>query len=351
MPARFASVFQVTGRLRRAFRAISDIGSRQQITRTGLVFSLAATLVGFAAFASANNLLFLILAAMLGTLLISGLVSRLTIAGLELELDLPEYIVAGRALRGRVSVANTKRWMPSFSVHVVAQGDGSLREPLYFPVITGGGRGAMAVEMLFPKRGAYLDSRFLFSTRFPFGFAERRIPVHLRREFLVYPSLDGRPECQAILDRIGAELEARTRGMGSDFYRIRPYEAMESARHVDWRATAHTGDLQVREFARQDEAEVEIYLDLDAGGERREWFEGAVRDSAFLAWSLAERGARVRLRTADFDCAAPREGSVHRLLKYLALVEPMAGRAMPEAGDDSAPVARVVFTPEIEPRV
>lgn len=337
-------------RLRRWLGAMAEIGSRQQITRTGLVFSLAATLVGFAAFASANNLLFLILAAMLGTLLISGLVSRLTIAGLELELDLPEHIVAGRALRGRVTVTNTKHWMPSFSVHVVAQGDGSLKEPLYFSVIAGGGRGTTAVEMLFPKRGAYLDSRFLFSTRFPFGFAERRIPVQLGREFLVYPALDGRPECRALLEAIGAELEARTRGMGSDFYRIRPYEALESARHVDWRATAHTGDLQIREFAREDEAEVEIVLDLNAGAEDREWFEDAVQDSAFLAWSLAERGARVRFRTAEFDCAVPREGTVHRVLKYLALAEPLAGRAMPESEDDDARVTRVVFTPEREGR-
>lgn len=347
MSRRFASVYRAARRLRRWRRALVEIGSRQQITRTGLVFSLAATLVGFAAFASANNLLFLILAAMLGTLLISGLVSRLTIAGLELELDLPEYIVAGRALRGRVTVANAKRWMPSFSVHVVAQGDGSLREPLYFAVIAGGKKGAMAVEMLFPKRGAYLDSRFLFSTRFPFGFAERRIPVHLGREFLVYPSLEGRPQCLALLEAIGAELEARTRGIGSDFYRIRPYEALESARHVDWRATAHTGDLQVREFAREDEGEVEICLDLDVGPEKREWFEGAVEDSAYLAWNLAERGARVRFRTAEFDCAVPREGTAHRVLRYLAMAEPFVGRPMPEAEDDDKRVTRVVFTPRV----
>ncbi len=349
MPLGFSSIPEVTRRSRRGFRALVEIGSRQQITRTGLVFSLAATLVGFAAFASANNLLFLILAAMLGTLLISGLVGRLTIAGLELELDLPEYIVAGRALRGRVSVANTKRWMPSFSVHVVAQGDGNLREPLYFPVISGGRRGTLAVDMLFPKRGAYLDSRFLFSTRFPFGFAERRIPVHLGREFLVYPSLEGRRECRELLEAIGAELEARRRGMGSDFYRIRPYEALESARHVDWRATAHTGDLQVREFAREDETEVEICLDLNVGPEKREWFEGAVEDSAYLAWSLTERGMQVRFRTAEFDCAVPREGTVHRVLKYLALAEPSMGGAMPEA--EEARVTRVIFSPGLEPRV
>ena len=44
-------------------------------------------------------------------------------------------------------------------------------------------------------------------------------------------------------------MEMIQRGRGHDFYRIRPYETLESARHVDWKATAHTRDLQVREYA------------------------------------------------------------------------------------------------------
>ena len=79
----FAAASKMWRRTWDALRAAIEAGTRQQITRTGLFFSLACALVGLAAFASANNLLFLILAAMLGTLLISGLVSRLTLAGLE----------------------------------------------------------------------------------------------------------------------------------------------------------------------------------------------------------------------------------------------------------------------------
>jgi hypothetical protein len=75
-------------------------------------------LIGAAAVASANNLLFLVVATMLSVLLVSGLVSRLGLAGLELDFALPEHISAGPAVAATLAVRNVKLWMPSFSVNV-----------------------------------------------------------------------------------------------------------------------------------------------------------------------------------------------------------------------------------------
>src|SRR5713226_2400791 len=160
---------------------------RQQVTRMGLLFTLACVLVSLSAFVSANNLLFLILAAMLATLMVSGLISRLSLAGLELEFLLPEHLCAGRKLPGRIVIRNTKRWMPSFSIHVAASSGSGLSFPLYFPVIPGGARIEEPVELFFARRGSYRENTFRFSTRFPFGFTERRINVLIRGEVLVYP--------------------------------------------------------------------------------------------------------------------------------------------------------------------
>lgn len=331
-------------------RAAIEAGTRQQITRTGLFFSLACALVGLAAFASANNLLFLILAAMLGALLISGLVSRLTLAGLEIELDLPEYMAAGRRVVARVVVRNAKRWMPSFSVHVTSleltSAAHGLRTPLYFPVLPRGKAVAAMVELLFPRRGSYRDSKFLFSTRFPFGFAERKTPVYFRHDVLVYPSVDEPPGLEALMLSLLGEMEARIRGLAHDFYRIRPYEVLESARHVDWKATAHTGDLQVREFAREEDTTVEIYLDLDLDIEQGEWLEKAIACCAFLSWRLSESDAAFRLCTADFDCSTPHEGNVHRILRYLAVAETRPGKPVPKPGATRS--FRIVFSPSPE---
>ncbi|HVT94015.1 MAG TPA: DUF58 domain-containing protein [Bryobacteraceae bacterium] len=343
----FAGASRLWRRSLEALRAAIQAGTRQQITRAGLIFSITCTLVGFAAFASANNLLFLILAAMLSTLLISGLVSRLTLSGLEIELDLPEYISAGRRVAGRISIHNAKAWMPSFSVHVASQEIGSsghgLLSPLYFPVLPGGQTVGATVELLFPRRGSYRDSKFLFSTRFPFGFAERKTPVHFRHDVIVYPSIDEPPGDEALMLSLFGELEARRQGLGHDFYRVRPYEVLESVRHVDWKATAHVRDLQVREFAREEDKMVEIYLDLDAGLEHLEWLERAIACCAFLVWRLSETDASFRFRTVDFDSTVPNDGAVHRVLRYLALTEGRPGKPLPLP--DNASHYRVVFSP------
>jgi uncharacterized protein (DUF58 family) len=319
-----------------------DFSPRQQVTRLGLLFTLTWVLVALAAFASANNLLFLILAVLLATLLISGFISRLSLAGLELDFEVPDHVCAGRQLTGRVVIRNTKSWMPSFSIHVTASSDSGLSAPLYFPVIPGGARAETQVQLFFARRGSYRQNRFQLSTRFPFGFAERRLDVPLQREVLVYPSVDPKPGFEDLLVTLQGEIASFYRGQGHDFYRIRPYEVMESARHVDWKATAHTGDLQVREFARDQEQTVAFFLDLDAPAEFAAWFESTVDCCAFLAWNMAQRGSRVRFCTQEVDWQLPEEADVYTILKYLAIVSPRLGRQLCASNDRN--VFQIVFT-------
>jgi uncharacterized protein (DUF58 family) len=319
---------------------------RYRITRGGILFSAVILVVGVAAIASANNLLFLIVAAMMATLLISGLVSRLCLAALELDFLVPEHIPAGRPVPGKLFVRNQKWLMPSFSIAVTA-----IRRPdspvltsgVYFPLIAGGATLEETVEVTFPKRGAYRENSFAFSTSFPFGFLEKSARVTLRREMVVYPAVDPQPGFEDLLAGIAGEIETHYRGLGKDFYRIRPYEAFESARHVDWKASAHTASLQVREFAREQEQTVEIYLDRDVPPELDSWFEHAVACCAFLSWRLSSQGASIHFRSGGFDFRQPEDGDIYTILKYLALVYPQGGSAMEAPLDETS--FRIVFTP------
>jgi len=305
-----------------------EASARQQVTRLGLLFTLTCVLVALAAFASANNLLFLILAVLLATLLVSDFISRLSLAGLELDFLLPEHICASRKLVGRVVIRNTKTWMPSFSIHLTALSESGLSAPLYFPVIPGGARVEEPVELFFARRGSYRQNSLRFSTRFPFGFAERRISVLLAREVLVYPCIDPQPGFEDLLVSLQGDIASFYRGQGHDFYRIRPYEVLESARHVDWKATAHTGDLQVREFARDQEQTVAFFLDLNVPEGQGAWFESTVDCCAFLAWSMSQRGSRIRFCSQEVDWQLPEEASVYTILKYLAVVAPKQGKTL-----------------------
>jgi len=326
---------------------------RQQVTRTGLAYSGAIVIVTVAAVLSANNLLFLILAAMLSILAISGFVSKLTLAGLEIDLLLPPHISARRTVRATVRLKNLKRWMPSFSIRVTGApprrtaahsniNPSGYDGALFFPVIPGAVTVEEPIELRFPIRGRHSERTFQLTTGFPFGFAERREIVTLRHDVIVYPCLDPRPSFQSLADSIAGEIEAWRRGPGHDFYRIRPYEVLESARHVDWKATAHTRSLQVREFARDEDQMIVIFLDLDATPDQRAWFETAVECAAFVAFRLSETGHRVRLLTQDFDMASPAEGDIHALLTYLALVSSRTGARA--AAPDQNSVLQIVLS-------
>jgi uncharacterized protein (DUF58 family) len=315
---------------------------RQHMTPAGMVFRAALLAIAASAFLLGNNLLFLIVAAMFSTLLISGFVTRLGLAGLELDLLLPEHIPARRNLRAKIRLRNSKSWTPSFSVQLAGVAESGFNSMLNFPVIAGGATIEESVTLHFPRRGTQRERSFQFSTRFPFGFAERREMVTLRHEIIVYPCLDPQPGFETLLEAVSGQIAAMQRGRGHDFYRIRPYEAMESARHVDWKATAHTGALQVREFVREQDWRALIFLDLDTPVDSEAWFEKAIECCAFLAYRLTERGVEVRFRTQELDLSLPEEGDIYTLLRYLALVSPLRGK--PPLAPDETGSFQIVFT-------
>src|SRR5712692_2543599 len=333
----------------RKLRAAVRRRIRYRITRGGLLFTLAVLLVAAAAGMSANNLMYLILATMISTLLVSGFISRLCLAGLELDLMLPEHISAGRPARAKLFVRNLKGWMPSFSIQVTGVPERALAAlgrstdpsailtmPVYFPVIPGGAMLEERVDVKFDRRGAQRQNSFVFTTRFPFGFLDKIARVTLPREVLVYPSIEPQPGFAELLSAIVGEIETHMVGLGRDFYRIRPYEAYESARHLDWKASAHTGDLQIREFAREQERAVEIFLDRDVPEHLEDWFERAVECCAYLSWSLSQMGAGLQFRSQQYDMRVPEEGDVYTILKYLAVVFPQPGKIPENPADEGS---------------
>ncbi len=278
---------------------------RYRITRGGFLFVVALAFTGAGAFLSGNNLLFLVFSAMLALLLVSGFISRLVLAGLELELLLPEHVSARMPTSARVRIRNLKRLTPSFSIEL--SGAPILRDPVYFPLIPGRATVEAAIQVVFPHRGRHRENLFVIATKFPFGFLRKSTTVALRRETIVYPALDPREGMEVLLDSISGDIESRSRGDGRDFYRIRPYEAQDSARHVDWKSSAHTGTLQVREFTRDQHRTVEIFFDRriapGSTGNSRNWWRTA------RTWCGGSVLIRMRMANAMPGCGFGRSGS------------------------------------------
>jgi uncharacterized protein (DUF58 family) len=315
---------------------------------------MALALTGAGAFASGNNLLFLIFSAMLALLLVSDFLSRLVLSGLELELLLPEHVSARVATPARIRLRNVKRLTPSFSIELSGV-PGALNAeppilttPLYLPLVPGHAVIDAPVDVTFPHRGRHRENLFALSTKFPFGFMRKSTTVALRRETIVYPALEPTVEAQAAFDELAGEIEKNIRGAGTDFYRIRPYETTDGARMVDWKSSAHSGSLQVREFSREQQTGVEVFLDRRIPPGAGDAFERAIERCAFVVWELSGRDVEVRFRSQRFAFTIPDDGEVYALLRFLALAEPIVTAVSPS--DEPDPDAedssrlRVVFS-------
>lgn len=335
------------------------------VTRAGMVYVLVTLVIGIAALNTGNNLLYIVVAAMLAAILVSGMVSAWDLRWLELDIRLPEHVFAGRPVLGRIAVRNSHRMLPSFSVRVVSSRkkkkkqtkewkweaatfafpfnrppseqwlklpDRRLRRVMvippppgifqgmaYFPYLPATAELSADLELRFDQRGRYREDSFGLATRFPFAFLTKTRHVSLGRELLVYPRIEPTRELFDILPRIRGEWESFVRGRGSELYRIREYMPEDSARHVDWKATAKSGSLKVREFAREEERKIAIVFDNPAESLISDQeYERAVDLTASLAWHFAAQEAEVSF----FASGHPRTRDLYQFLAWLAVIQP-----------------------------
>jgi uncharacterized protein (DUF58 family) len=145
--------------------------------------------------------------------------------------------------------------------------------------------------------------------------------VPLLREIIVYPRVEPTDEFFEVLPLITGELETFARGRGDDLYLIREYMPEDSARHVDWKATAKSGSLKVREFSREDERKLRIVFDNPAKGVIAEKaYEDAIALAASLSWHFAGGNTEISFVSQGYGG----EPDVYRFLAHLALAQPQA---------------------------
>ncbi len=315
------------------------IGYRMEyrVTFEGWIYIAGIVLVALAALNTGNNLLFLILASLVASILMSGILSSITLAGVEMRLQLPEHIFAGQPVRASLELDNEKLTLPSFSLRVEgirkknAPAPAMLETPIYFPYLPRQETISQTVPLLFPARGVYRQEAFRIVTRFPFGFLQKARRIDLATQALVYPSVDASPEFLEVLPGIQGAMETLVKGRGQDLYALRDYVPNDSARHVHWKASARFGSLMVREFAREADCSVLLIFDPyspaaqpNASAAEKVRFERAVSLCAAIAWSFCERSPLLEFRGFGADAPpAPASENIFEILRHLAIVQPL----------------------------
>jgi uncharacterized protein (DUF58 family) len=204
----------------------------------------------------------------------------------------------------------------------------------YFPYIPATSEQRADLQLSFEQRGVYQQNSFGLMTRFPFAFLSKTRRVPLQREITVFPRIEPTDQFFQILPLITGEMESFLRGRGHDLYRIREYTSEDSARHVDWKATARSGMLKVREFTREDERKLRIVFDNPPSEQINEkQYEDALALAASLAWHFTGENADLSFAAQGY-CGAP---DVYRFLTYLARLQPQPGPSivddLPLTGD------------------
>lgn len=321
-------------------------GLEYKFTREGAVYLGMILVITAAALNTGNNLLFIILSCLLAGILASGVMSRIALQGLKLDLTLPDRVFAGQAVLARLRVENQKRFLPTFSVTVSGRADlrpkrrsqpratppAILNQDVYIPYLRRRSSANPDVMLTFPKRGRYTQGSFRVSTRFPFGFIRKTRTIPCGREVLVLPSVQPTEKFFEILPQLGSEQDSYLKGRSHDLYAIRNYQQSDSARHVDWKATAKAGKLKVREFTREDDRRLRLVFDPwvpDTREETVESFENSVTLCACLAWYFYETGATISFATTGFETLMSPAGQIlYAALERLALIEPDPGPAV-----------------------
>jgi uncharacterized protein (DUF58 family) len=330
-----------------------------EVTSGGAIFVLILVVVGFAAWNTGNNLLFMIFSLLGSSLFVGGIAARASLRDLIVSARFPDHIFAGEAAPVIVTLRNAKRALPSFSILVEARGPNDARgkarrrlgarfvkRPLaYFTYIPRRAAAEQRVEQLFENRGHVLINGFELSTRFPFGFFRFRRRLRARDvDIVVYPKPELIGDELHLLPTYAGRMASVRRGVGQDLFSLRDYQPQDDLRHIDWKATARSRNLTVREFTAEDERRITIVLDTrdlsDSDSENfPPRFEAGVVQAASLLKHFVDERAEVRLMLGE-DLGRYGSGLKHLYdcLRRLALVSPQSQNGEPElapSADDS----------------
>jgi uncharacterized protein (DUF58 family) len=332
----------------RRLRVLLRPPRRLRVLRAG-GFLISGTLaLGFATLNTGNNLLYLLMGALLGTIALSGWLSEHALRDIALRRTVPRAVTVGTPAHLEYSVRNGKRRLPSHGLE--------LRERLqaqtplrcgsgYVAALEPGGSTRVRVELLPERRGVYALEGLVLGTLFPFGLFAKERDVDLAGTVVVWPRTDRPVRTPRVAAASGRRLRiAATAALGAErgeYRGLREYRPGDDPRDIHWRTTARRGVLMVREYDR--EAKDEYWIVLDTISATEAAGEIAIEVAASIIAAAAGRGDRFGLAAGSTRIPpGTAAGRVEAALDVLAAV--IVTRAGPAPTPPVRPQSCVLVT-------
>ena len=273
----------------------------------------------------------------------------------------PQVVSQGQPSSATVTFTNLSA-LPSLDAHwedhlpagIVGEAHGVL-PPL------GGGRGKhgrtqFGYTVHGVRRGSHAIGPLTVKVPDPFGLLSRKHTFGELQSLIVLPK---RVEL-ADISFGSANMAGATRpapqhvGVGDDDVIARNYLPGDALRRMHWKATAHRGELMVRQEEQRNNPEATVLLDLDAFGQgtvrdnQGNWeyspvFEWAVAAAASVTVHLCRRGYLVNVIAPGgmvHRTIADGLDTIHDVMADLAVIEPR--HVPPEVIADTEPIERPV---------
>jgi uncharacterized protein (DUF58 family) len=268
-------------------------------------------LLGFGAVNTGNNLLYLIVSALLGFMAVSGVLGRGNIAALDVSVDLPPEIYAGQETLVSFRLVNRRRLLPAFLVQVLLLGGKAL-----FPFVDRKGYATAGMIVSFKRRGRWPLPPVQVRSIFPINFFIRQRLVELPRQVTVFPAPVPCRPADAGGEKGRGSWRHHQRGYEGEISRITDYRGGDPLKMIHWKLSARQEELMVKELSAGTHDPVIIDPDYLPGGD----LESRLGAAAFLVNHLQRQGRPVGLRL-DGHLIHPQVSNRHRLrmLRALAL--------------------------------
>lgn len=286
-----------------------------RITRPGRAFLVITLGVGLGALNTGNNLLYLVLGVMLGTIVASGVLSELSLRGLELKRLGTEAAFAGERFVFRYSLS--KQGGASFAL-ALAEQEAQLQGEATLPFLAPGREAVVRANLVASRRGPLRLKGVKVTTTFPLGLFAKSLVLQAEDLLLVFPRRGytcADPPEQAS-GPIGDGGNPRRRDGTGDLLGLRELAPGEDARRIHWRKSASAGALLRTEREREERRQYTIELEARGAPEA---LDRRCEEAAEQARRLLRSGHEVGLlvgRRKLRPAAGP--GQERRILTALA---------------------------------
>ncbi len=301
--------------------------ARIRPTGAGIRFILLLLVMGFAAYNTRNNLLYLMFSVGLAALAVSLGAAWYSLKRLVLGTGEASDLYAETMCHEYFRIRNRSRWLGSYGLEIEELDGPDNPTGSWLSYLGGGGTSSFAVQKMYPRRGTYESERLRVLTRFPFGLIRAERPISLERHITVFPKVMRVDISSLFRGHSGQAPERQQAGGSEELLRIRDYLKGDSYHHIHWKASAKLGKVMVREFASPEQRSFSIIFDNSAsstenGRRSQETFEQTVSAVASVVSHLSSHAFSFGFISCDevFPHSSSEE---HRrgVLGHLAVVE------------------------------